>query len=255
MLPVERRKEILNTLLEEGTVKVSQLAEKYGVGVPTIRRDLKALEGQCGVQLMYGGAYIDGSIANENAIELQLAQKQVEHIEEKRIIAEKAAELVHDGDTIALNSGSTVEFMLDFLQDKKNITILTLSVNVAVRATTMPEITVYMPGGKLRNISGAFVGTYTNDFIKLFNIDKAFLGVMAVSLKKGVTHSSLEEIETNKTLASVSEHCYLVADYSKFDKIAMSKMFDLSLFDAFIIDDKIPQKYIDYAQNNHIKII
>ena len=172
------------------------------------------------------------------------------------MIAKKAAALIRDGETIALNSGSTVEFILDYIDDSiTNINVLTLSINVAVKARSLPNVTVYMPGGKLRSISGAFIGSSANEFISQFNIDRAFMGVLAVSMKKGVTHSSLDEIITNKTLASVSNHCYLVTDYSKFDKVSMAHMFDLDMFEAFIVDDKIPKKYLEYAKNNDIQII
>ncbi len=255
MLPIERRKEIMAILRREGSVKAEELARHYEVGVPTIRRDLKYLAQNQGVSLMYGGAYIAEN-SQETIKELNIVSKQHEHVEEKRMIAKKAAALIRDGETIALNSGSTVEFILDYIDESiTNINVLTLSINVAVKARTLPNVTVYMPGGKLRSISGAFIGSSANEFISQFNIDKAFMGVLAVSMKKGVTHSSLDEIITNKTLASVSNHCYMVADYSKFDKVSMANMFDLEIFEAFIVDDKIPKKYLEYAKNNDIEII
>ena len=89
MLPIERRKEILAMIRNEGSVKAETLANKYKVGVPTIRRDLKYLVENYGISLMYGGAYIEDVGQQETIKELNLLNKQKEHVEEKRIIAKK----------------------------------------------------------------------------------------------------------------------------------------------------------------------
>lgn len=255
MLPIERRKEILNMIIEQGSVKADTLARHYNVGIPTIRRDLKYLSQEHGVSLMYGGAYIEQSSPYQIAEEFNITQKRKDNLPEKQIIAQKAAKLICHGDTIALNSGSTVELILDYIDESLKINIVTLSINVASRARTLPNATVYMPGGRMRSISGAFIGAYANEFLKQFNIDKAFMGVLAVSLKKGVTHSSLDEITTNKILADISDKCFLVADYSKFDKVSMANMFDLDIFEAFITDGRMPEIYKEYARNNDIKVL
>lgn len=255
MLHVERRKEILNTILREGSVKADALAQKYAVGVPTIRRDLKYLAEEYGVELTYGGAYCKDSLSSQTTVEMNLAQKQLENLDEKRIIAQKAAALVKDGDTIALNSGSTVELVLDYLEDMKNLNVITLSLNVALKALNVKGVNVFMPGGRLRSISGAFYGKNADDFLRQFNIDKAFMGVLAVSIPKGVTHSSLEEIQVNQTLSQISQKCFLMADYTKYDKISLAKMFDLNIFEAFITDGKEPEIYREYAKNNGIELL
>jgi DeoR family fructose operon transcriptional repressor len=255
MKHVERRKAILDTILEKGSVKAEALAREYEVGVPTIRRDLKYLAEEYGIELAYGGAYAKNDLYHSRITELNISQKKMVHLEEKRMIAKKAAGIVNDNETIALNAGSTVELILEYLPDVKNLNVITLSLNVALKASNMSGITVYMPGGKLRNYSGAFYGSESDQFLRRFNIDKAFMGVLAVSLDKGVTHSSIEEISTNQTLVEISNRCYLVADYSKFDKVSVIKMLDLDIFEAFIVDDKIPKHYIQYAANNGINII
>lgn len=154
MLHVERRKEILNKILKEGSVKADALAKKYEVGVPTIRRDLKYLAEEYGIELTYGGAYAKESLASQTTVEMNIAQKKLQNLDEKRIIAQKAAKLIKDGDTIALNSGSTVELVLDYLEDMKSLNVITLSLNVALKASTVKGVNVFMPGGRLRSISG-----------------------------------------------------------------------------------------------------
>ncbi|MEG0378042.1 MAG: DeoR/GlpR family DNA-binding transcription regulator, partial [Eubacterium sp.] len=165
MLHVERRKEILNIILKEGSVKADVLAKKYDVGVPTIRRDLKYLAEEFGIELAYGGAYAKTHMNNQNIVEMNISQKKMHNLAQKRMIAEKAAKLVKDGETIALNSGSTVELILDYLEDMTNLNVITLSLNVAIKAQAISGINVYMPGGKLRSISGAFYGKDAEAFL------------------------------------------------------------------------------------------
>lgn len=255
MLHIERRKEILNLIMSQGSVKVASLSEKYSVGEATIRRDLKYLAKEYEVELTYGGAFAKEKTLYQRTSEIDIYKKRTQNVEEKRMIAEKAAKLIENGDTIALNGGSTVELVLDFIDNIKDLNLITLSLNVALRASSIPGITVYLPGGKLRNFSGAFYGKESNEFLKSFNIDKAFMGVMAVSIDKGVTHGAFEEVEINQTIYEISRKCYMLADYSKFDKVAMAKMADLTVFDGFIFDDKTPETYLEYGKNNNIEII
>jgi DeoR family fructose operon transcriptional repressor len=255
MMLVERRKEILHTILNEGSVKVESLAKKYGVALPTIRRDLKYLAEEYGVEVAYGGAYRKDNILGQNISEMSINQKRMENIDEKKMIAKKAAELINDGETIALNAGSTVELILDYLPEVKKLNIITLSINVAVKASRIQGVNVYMPGGKLRSYSGAFYGEAAENFIKQFRISKSFFGVSGVTIHDGITHGSLDEVATNQILAEISKKCYLMADYSKFGKVALVKMFELNDFDALIVDNKIPKVYCDYAENNDIEII
>jgi len=255
MQHIERRKEILKLILDNRSVKVGTLSEKYDVGEATIRRDLKYLAKEYGITLSYGGAFTKEKITYQTTPEMDIFKKRTQNIDEKRLIAEKAAKLIENGDTIALNAGSTVELMLDYLEDVKDVNLITLSLNTALRASLIQGITVYMPGGKLRSFSGAFYGKEANEFLKTFNIDKAFMGVMAVSISKGITHGAFEEVEINQTIYEISRKCYLMADYSKFDKVSLTKMVDLSAFDGFILDDKTPETYWEYCKSNDIEII
>lgn len=255
MKHIDRRKEILNLILTQRSVKVADLSERYSVGEATIRRDLKYLSQEYGITLTYGGAYTKEKITYYTTPEMDIFKKRTQNIAEKRMIAEKAAKLINDGDTIALNAGSTVELILDYLEDIKEVSLITLSLNTALRASSIQGITVYMPGGKLRSFSGAFYGKEANEFLKSFNIDKAFMGVMAVSLSKGVTHGAFEEIEINQTIYEISQKNYLMADFSKFDKVSLAKMVDLSVFTGFILDDKTPEIYHEYGKKNGIEII
>lgn len=252
---ITRRKEILGLLYKQGSVKVTALAQQFEVNEATIRRDLKNLSEQHHVKLTYGGAFIDDEKPFYSIAEINLANKRQQQYDEKQLIARKAAALIQDGETIALNAGSTVEYILDYLENINSLNIITLCIHVAVKAAANPNIAVYMPGGKVRNSSGVFCGSDTESFLRKFSVDRCFMGVAAVNLKKGVMHPVLEEIANNRILLDIAEKRYLVADYSKFDCVSLTSIAELDEFDAFISDDRLPELYREYANLNNIEIL
>lgn len=252
---IMRKKEILNLIVKLGSVKVTTLAQQYGVNEATIRRDLKYLSENNGIHLAYGGAFIDENKTCYSIAEVNLANKRMQNFEEKQIIARKAAKLINDGETIALSAGSTVEYILDYLENITQLNVITLCAHVAIKAANLPFITVYMPGGKMRSPSGVFYGAENVNFLKKFSVDKCFLGVAAVNLKKGVMHPVLEEITNNRVLLDISEQKYLVADFTKFDCVSLASMAELEEFNGFIVDDKFPDVYREFAKLNNIAVI
>lgn len=254
MLNVERQKEIIDLLIKTGSVKVSDLSRKFNVGSETIRRDLKSIANEIDIKLIYGGAYLEKNRIL-NVVESELSKKRNVNFDKKQIIAKKAASLISDGETIALNSGSTAEYILDYLDDEININIVTLNVNIATKACTKPNIKVHIPGGYIRGKSGMVIGLDSIDFIKSFNIDKCFFGVSAISIERGIMHPVLEEVKGNMALLSVSLEKYLIVDSSKVDKTSLFSMASIDEMDSIITDDLLPDRYIEYMKRKKIQII
>lgn len=255
MLHIERREEILNTLIKEGTVKVSVLADKYDVDASTIRRDLRAISNKYDVELVYGGAFFKRKIDNTGVIESNLTTKKTENLQEKTIIAKKAASLIEDGDTIILSSGSTAELVLDYLDRYNSINLITESLNIAVKAANIPFINLYLPGGKYRSFSGMFYGDLAAQAIEELSANKIFVGSMGACINHGLTHPVIEEVSVLKALIKISQEKYLIADSSKFGKVSLAKIADLTVFNGFITDDKLPDLYMEFAELNGIQII
>ena len=253
MLNVDRQKLIMSTLLKEGSVKVVDLSKEYDVGAETIRRDLKTIASKMEIDLIYGGACIKDNKAS-NIVEQNLNDKRNKEYINKQVIAKKAASLINTGDTIALNSGSTVEYILDYISDKAPISIVTISMNVALKALSIPNVDVYIPGGKLRSKSTTVVGPIVVDFIKSFNIDKCFFGSSAVHLKKGIMHPVIDEVEVNMALLSVSNNKYLVADSTKFNLVSLYTMSDIDVFDYLIVDENFKEEYLEVLNEKNIKV-
>ena len=255
MLNVDRQRIILDQLYQKGSVKVSELSAEFGVHEETIRRDLKALAAGWDIETIYGGAVLKNKIVTPSVQEMNMQMKRSRNYEEKQIVAKKAASLIQPGETIGLNSGSTVEYILDYLEDKKPLNIVTLNVHIASKAVLLDEVEVYIPGGKIWGKSGSVIGPGAADFIKSFTIDKCFFGVSAVNIGKGICHPNMEEVEGNNAMVQASRMRYIVTDSSKMNQTALFKMIDIKDIDGFVTDENFPKEYQEYMEMNGIEII
>lgn len=255
MLAVERRQEILNLLNKKGSVRVNDLAERYEVGKETIRRDLKVLSEEYGISVVYGGAQLQNKAFGTQIQENTIVQKRALNYELKNQIGKRAAELIEPGDIIALNSGSTVECVLNHIADKTPLSIFTVNVNIAAKAAAIPNVDVYIPGGKVRTKSGMIIGYGTEDYIKQFTVKKCFFGVSAISLGRQITHPSVEEVPNNRALLSISEQVYLLADHTKFDKQSLYQLARLEEMNALITDEEPGELYRAYFSRMGIDVL
>ena len=252
MLPVDRRNEIIRALYRNGSVKTADLGQKFHVREETIRRDLKAVaEKLPGINIVYGGAYLEKP---PQVKESRIAAKRAVNYEQKQIIAKKAAALIADGDVIGLNSGSTVEYIIDYIGDKK-IKIVTLNVNAAAKAVKAPNAEAYIPGGMIRGASGMIIGSGAVEFIKSFAIDKCFFGASAICLQRGVMHPVMEEIELNAAMLTVSAVNYVVTDSSKLQTTSLFTMAKFESVDNIIVDNDFPKEYRDFMAMHNINVI
>jgi DeoR family transcriptional regulator of aga operon len=253
---VERRQRILELLREQRTLKSADLIDQFGVTQATVRRDLQALADEFGVRLVHGGATILATPRSSVLAEMDLETKQVTNLGAKTQIAIKAAALVEDGDTIALNAGSTVELVLDYLgPDVRSLTVLTLGLNIAWRAAKMSNVSLFVAGGYYRPSSQAMVGPTAIHALEQLHVDKAFLGAVAVDVEAGWTHPSHTEVETNQLLVKNAGRRFLLADSTKFGRVAFAQICPLADFDAFIVDDQFPAMVRDWAEAQDIAVI
>ncbi|MCI8327051.1 MAG: DeoR/GlpR transcriptional regulator [Lachnospiraceae bacterium] len=257
MLAVERRQEILELLHKKGSVRVNDLAEYYNVGKETIRRDLKALSEEWGISVVYGGAQLQNS-SHAFGTQIQentMIQKRTLNYDLKNQIGKRAAELIEPGDIIALNSGSTVECVLNHIADKVPLSILTVNVNIAAKAAAIPNVEVYIPGGKIRTKSGMIIGYDAENYIHQFTVKKCFFGVSAISLGRQITHPSVEEVPNNRALLAISEQTYLLADHTKFNKQSLYKLARLDEMNTVITDQGLEDPYCTYFLRNGIDVL
>lgn len=208
-LTADRRNRMAQILLQDGSIKVGDMAEHFQVSTETIRKDIIYLEEQGIAEKNHGGA-----IAKIELTEHTLDEKEWEHPEEKKGIAIAAAAMVHDHDTVILDAGSTTNAVAKQLMLKKNLTIITNSVMTA-SILADSDNTVFLVGGRVRQSSRAVVGGWALKMMDSIHANIAFLGSDGFKNLKGPACVSYDEAAFKNKVLESSKRTYVVADSSK----------------------------------------
>lgn len=215
----KRQQAILKALKEQKTVDVDTLASQLQVSATTIRRDLQLFEDQKLIRRFHGGAQLNEETIKEEDTESQVPGGPAMMIdtEEKKAIAQYAASLVNDGDTIFINSSSTTLMMLDYIKDKRVI-VVTNNANI-VGYPKDPKVEVILTGGELYQRKLSMVGEFALHTLTKITANKAFIGVGGISVSGGITTSVLPETAINELMMKRSQGtCYVLAATKKIGK-------------------------------------
>lgn len=215
-----RRKKILETLRRDGQVRVAQLSEALGASVVTIRSDLDALEQDGYLERTSGG----GIQTMKNYYNLEFQRRKHEHMEMKKAIAAAAANMVHDGDTLFINSGTTTFFTAVELKQRKNLNVVTNSISVAVELGGLPTFRVILLGG---DVSAQYSFTYGEDVkeqISRYRADWAVLSVDGVNPGTGITTYHAEESVIDRIMTERAQKTLIVADSTKLGRESFSRI-------------------------------
>ena len=251
LLGAERRLKIKKLLREEGSVQVSQLSELFNVSEVTIRRDLAKLEKEGSVKRIHGGAMAIDS----NAPIFSFLSRAQEKAKEKELIGKKAAELVNNGNTIILDSGTTTSEVAKNLKGYKNLKVITNALNIALELAENPEISVVVPGGSLKGPSLSLVGSQVIEFVRNVNVDIAFLSVQGVSLEKGLTNNSISDLYLKRAIIDAAKEVILVVDSSKFNKVGLYTVAPVTAVNVIVTDENIPPSLLYRLLCKKIKVI
>lgn len=216
MLAIERKNEILNKLRAEQRVLVSELAAHYGVTEETIRRDLEKLEKDGFATKTYGGAIL----GNSTKTDLSHTIRNKTNVDAKSSVAEIVSDLIQDGDHIMLDDSSTCLFIAKQLKEKKNLTVVTYSVEIVMELAGIDGWTVLCTGGTLKTDSLAFVGHQVADTLSRYHVDKAILSCKGIDPQAGITDSAESHAVAKQAMIRGAKEVILALDDTKLDKIS-----------------------------------
>ncbi|MDX6740199.1 DeoR/GlpR family DNA-binding transcription regulator [Actinocorallia sp. A-T 12471] len=234
MLATQRQRLIVELVQKNGSVRVSELVERFDVSDMTIRRDLEVLAGRELLVKVHGGATALGvSAVDEPGFTAKLVVQQ----EEKEAIASRAAELVEPGSAIAISAGTTTWTLARHLTSVPNLTVVTNSLQVAdvFHAEGRQDQTVVVTGG-VRTPSDALVGPVAVAAIRSLHVDVLLLGVHGVSTRAGFTTPNLLEVETDRALVAAARRVVVLADHTKWELVGISTIAELSEADVLVSD-------------------
>jgi DeoR family galactitol utilization operon repressor len=223
-----RERQILQFLTDEPAVSVAELARRLGVSEVTIRTDLKNLAGRGMITRTHGGAL--------PAFHKSILDRQSVRIDEKNRIARAAAELIQDGDTVMMVTGTTTALIPKYLLGKGDIHIVTDSTLLFPWVRANPSLRLTVVGGEFRSATESFVGPLALEAISHFNVKLAFLGTDGFSAERGITTHLVEGAEMMKAMAARSDRQVLLADSSKWGRSGFVTVMPLAAIDLLITD-------------------
>jgi len=246
----ERSDKIMEMLARKGKLSVTEIVESFSVSEATARRDLNFLAREGKIRRYYGGAIL----CQEAAPEGPILQRTMEQQEEKERIGRAAANLVEDGETIFLGSGTTV------LQVAKNLagrllTVITNSLPIINLMAYWPEITLTALGGQFRSSERSFIGHITDKFIQDLRANKVIIGIRAISLEHGLTNDYMPETITDRAILGMGQKVIIVADHTKFDRVSTVHVAPVEVAGTIVTDTLVPAGYIEELRSRDVELI
>lgn len=232
-LAPRRHDEILRRLTADGSVGISDLAAFFDVSRETIRRDLKQLSDAGRLDLIHGGA--TRFVSQEPGVDL----RAVSNAEGKAAIARLAVGLVEDGMVLFLDSGTTTLAIAQALSGRKNLTICTASLKIALFACHLPDVRVHLLGGEVDPVEEAATGLDVLEAALRFRIDIAFLGAGGLSPEGEITDFTRNGAELRSRMIGQVKSAYFVLDSSKFGKLTPLRVAGFERA-AGILSDRLP---------------
>lgn len=249
MLAIERRNIILSMLQKENRVVVGDLSREFKVTEETIRRDLEKLEKDGFAKKTYGGAIINESLN----VDLPYTVRKKANVTNKQLIAEVVNNIVQDGDHIMLDASSTAVYIAKSLKNKKNLTLITNSIEILFELADIVGWKVLSTGGVMKEGSLSLVGHQAEKMISSFHVDKTIVSCKGVDMDYGITDSNELEANVKKLMLDSATTKILAVDNSKLDKISFTKIGELSDIDIMVTDTRPDQKWKNIFDSYHIE--
>lgn len=249
-LSENRRSYILKLIETQGSVNVSDLSEMFGVSEMTIRRDLTELEKDGLVRRVHGGAIS----ARGRSYEPPLLIRSAHAFTAKQRIGKFAAAMVADGDSIALDVGSTTIEIAKNLVSRRNLTIMTPSLHIANIFASQPDTRVILPGGILRHSEGSLIGDLTFRSFRGLFLDRLFMGVGCVDANAGFTEFNWDDALVKQAMIRSAKEIVVVADSSKFNRVAFAYITPFETVHHFVTDAMPPADLKEKLETSGVKI-
>ncbi|WP_058485011.1 DeoR/GlpR family DNA-binding transcription regulator [Defluviitalea phaphyphila] len=249
MLPIERRKYIMDKLNLNGSVKVEELAKEMNVTPMTVRRDLDKLEAEDLLKRTHGGAVLSTSLYFEEEYDV----KKEKNIEIKKKIAQSASELIKGPSTIFLDAGTTTYELANILKNRNDLVIITGDLKIA-SLLYRTENEVHFLGGKLEKKTGAVLSVEWNTFIERINIDYAFLGGSAITNQYYLTTPTFEKAKLKSKLIELADKSVLLVDESKFGVKSLVKIAHIKDFDVIITNKVFNNEFMKELKEKGVEV-
>jgi DeoR family transcriptional regulator, aga operon transcriptional repressor len=253
----ERLSEIVKQLQQTGYVSVAELSEDFGVSAVTVRADLDALEEAGQLLRTHGGAV--PITRGEDALSFSVRQRLYAPAKDR--IGAAAAELVADGQAVILDASTTAWHMARHLLARREVTVLTTGLYVALELLRSPSITVMVPGGVVWREAAAACGPWDRSLVEEGHFQRAFFGGRGLNLVDGLTDAHQDEAALKRQLAKHVRELNVILDATKIAKMAFATLATVEQIDRVITSAADPgpsaegQQVLDGLRDRGVEIV
>lgn len=251
MLKKKRQSQIIDLLIKEEAMSVSELAEMLDVSSVTIRKDLNELEKANKLYRSHGRA----RIINPFTLNRSVSEKEKMFPEQKDAIGREASKLIDKDDSIIIASGTTVHALARNIKPLHRLTVVTASLQVSVILSQDESNDIIQLGGMLRHSSLSVVGQYSKSILENCSFSKLFIGVDGIDFNYGFTTTDMREAELNQQMMRAAQKVIVLADSSKFGKRGFAKIGNIEDIDMIITDTGVNPNVVKQIKEHGIEVI
>jgi DeoR/GlpR family transcriptional regulator of sugar metabolism len=247
----ERREHVLRLLETRDYVPVAELSAAFAVSAVTVRNDLTELARQGRVARIRGGVRALQRGQSEVGFDLRLRLE----VDRKRAIARAAAQLVGEGEAVALDASTTAYYLALELRSKRELVVVTNGLLVATALADAPGITVLVTGGMLRLSAMSLVGDLGTEVLRTTRINKGFLGARGLSLERGLMDLNPDEVRIKQETAAACEQVYGILDGTKWHRSALLTFVPTEHLTGVVTDSSAPPDEVQAWRTAGVRVV
>jgi DeoR/GlpR family transcriptional regulator of sugar metabolism len=247
---IARRRLMVETIMAEGSVRIEEIVERFGISLMTAHRDLDELANRGFLRKTRGVV----SSAPTNLNKSGGAYRASHQCPEKRAIAEAAAQFLESGQAIFFDGSTTILQLVPHISVRAPLTAITNSITLVNELKGVRDITLLGLGGRYCNWCNGFIGPVTVSEIRQLRADSVFMSLSAITDGK-VFHQSSEMVETKRAMFESAATRILLVDHTKFERRALHAMGSLYDFDIVVVDDRTPAPQIERMKEHGVQVV
>ncbi|MCC6792416.1 MAG: DeoR/GlpR transcriptional regulator [Thermomicrobiales bacterium] len=251
MLPAERHQRILDVLRARRSASIAELADALETSASTINRDLSVLAAEGWLRRVRGGASIATGLSADPPAKLE----RLRNVREKEAIGAAAAALVQPGQVVFLEASTTVRYVARNLKQVRPLTAVTNDIFIAADLADLPEIETIVTGGLLRRATRALVGPLIEHVLDTIHVDVVFTGVSGLHVQHGLSTGNMLEAQTKQRLLKAGDQIVGVADHTKFNRIAFSRLGPVTALDVLVTDELAPADDVERIREMGVTVV
>ena len=246
-----RHTQMLDLVRTDGPQTIDALAERFGITLQTVRRDVQRLAEAGLLSRFHGGVRSPGSTTQNIAYR----QRQAMEFDAKTRIARAIAARVPSGCSLILNIGTTIEAVALALRHHRGLRVITNNLHVAAVMSANPEFEVIVAGGQVRTSDQGIVGEATVEFMRQFKVDIGLIGISGIECDGTLRDFDYREVKVARTIIDQSREVWLAADHSKFNRPAMVELARFNDIDVLFTDSPPPAPFDQLLAECHVECV